>query len=167
MTYTLPLVAHKRSLSSSILTGRDQQQQQQTQDIGPGGPGPGLGFIIPVDSSQPGFETMDCNSKSKDHHKDDDHKDDGHTDNQADNNNNNVYSNVAPDMNPAAMGIGPATTPYSRRHVRSRPKVSHSHKPSIFERDDRTIDANLARHLQQRAASRKRAMRRRTSRGAN
>jgi hypothetical protein len=118
---------------------------------------------------------MDCNSKSKDHHKDDDHKDDDHKDDDhkdngnTDNNNNNVYSNVVPLTNAAAMGIGPAITPYSRRHFRSRRKVSHSnsHKPSIFERDDRTIDANLARHLQQRAASRKRAMRRRTSRGAN
>ena len=115
---------------------------------------------------------MDCDPEHKGHHhKDDDHKDDHDNNNNDDDGGNNpnnfVYSNLAtPDLPTIA-----------RRRIRGSTSRHSTKTPSIFERDDpstanmsnnhnRIADA-VANYLKERAASRKRAMKPKTSRETN
>ena len=111
--------------------------------------------------------TMDCDSKDKDKDK---KKDSEKT----------VYGvpiselNLTPTSSSVTTSTGPAPA-VARRHFRSPMRRSGRDSPNIFERDDApttaasgnpiTVADVLRNYLQQRAASRKRAMSPKTSRG--
>jgi hypothetical protein len=166
-------LAQRQSLSSSILTGR------QTINLGALGPGPEAG---PGLEAGPGPEvfpddlpttTMDCDPEDKGRH----HKDDNHKDDHDNSNNNNVNGNNPNNFVYANLAT-PVLPTIARRRIRGSTSRHRKPKtPSIFERDDpsttkvsnnhdRIADA-VVNYLKQRAASRKRAMKPKTSRGTN
>ena len=123
-------------------------------------------YSTPDDSKQHG-STMDCDSKHKHEHKHDDNTND-----------NKIVSGSS--IDPNSNEPNPTSTTglptIARRRFRS-PIRRDPDNNSIFERDvpsstttagkPTTVGDIVAQYLQQKTASRKRAMRPRTSRGAN
>ncbi|KAF8495777.1 hypothetical protein F5888DRAFT_539797 [Russula emetica] len=152
--------AQKHSLSSSILTGR---QQPSPDEIGPITP-VGFGLVSPPGNSGPPSQsstTMDCDDDKHKHH------------DKTDNDQNSASPTIANmNLEPTPTGPGPAI---ARRRFRS--PTRRDRKPSIFERDDApttgastppiTVGDIINHYLGQRAAARKRAQSPRTSRDFN